>query len=48
MIGQARPAAGGAPLNKTGWDSSTGEVFKNGKVVGTAKTEAEARKLVAK
>ena len=32
---------------KTGWDSSTGEVFKNGSVIGNAKTEAEARALAA-
>ena len=31
---------------KNGWDSTTGQVFRNGEVVGTAKSEQEARALV--
>lgn len=38
--------AGSTP-GKTGWDSGTGQVFKSGKVIGMANSEAEARKLVA-
>lgn len=41
------PAAPTETTGKTGWDSATGKVFKNGKEIGTAKTEAEARKLAA-
>lgn len=33
------------PPARNGWDSKTGEVFKGGSVVGTAKSESEARKM---
>lgn len=32
---------------RNGWDSKTGEVFKDGAVVGEAKSESEARKMFA-
>lgn len=34
-----------AKAGKNGWDSTTGQVFRNGEVVGTAKTEQEARAM---
>lgn len=36
------------PAGKTGWDSSSGKVYKDGKEIGTAKSEGEARKIAAK
>lgn len=38
---------GEAPKIGAKWDNSTGDVIIDGKKIGTAKTEAEARKLVA-
>ena len=32
---------------RTGWESTTGDVFVDGQKIGTAKTEAEARKVAA-
>lgn len=39
-------AAPAAPKN--GWDPATGSVFKDGKTIGTAKSDAEARAIHAK
>lgn len=39
--GKEAPAPG-----KTGWDSTSGKVYANGQEVGSAKSEAEARKIV--
>jgi len=36
-----------APKARNGWDSTTGEVYKNGEVVGKAKSEQEARGVYA-
>ena len=33
---------------KNGWNSTTGDVYKDGKVVGNAKTVEAARKLVGR
>lgn len=41
--GKPAPSAPG----KTGWDSTTGKVYANGQEVGTAKSEGEARRIVA-
>jgi hypothetical protein len=38
---------GAAPTGQTGWDSTSGKVLMNGKEIGSAKTEAEARALVS-
>lgn len=35
-----------APSGKTGWDSTSGKVYASGQEVGTARNEAEARKMV--
>jgi len=35
-----------SPSGRTGWDSSSGQVFVAGQAIGTAKSEAEARQMV--
>lgn len=44
--GAAANPAGSAPKNA--WNDATGEVISNGKVIGTAKSPAEAKALIAK
>lgn len=35
-----------AERSQTGWDSTTGDVYRNGEKIGTAKTKAEAQSLI--
>lgn len=44
-LGVSLPDKAAKTTGKTGWDSTTGQVFRNGEVVGTAKSEQEARAM---